>query len=300
MRIGFEHMEGNTFMEEATNIGPLINTLIKMKNIFDMCNVPSDGNELERAIPKTLLISFTKTEEGWLRNQFTQFQNKFLSVEPPSGFFQELLSLLTTGEQVSESFVASWIQMYRERSRRILKLHPEFLALTDSEQVCLWNKKNKTFIALAAAQGNMVKTGKSQLKGILGYLDKNETSWESQFENVIDLKSLQQAFLYNYNVSHGKLDNGNASYLFELMKDVEQMVSNDQLFQLFFVIALLDTEGLPNSVSFSQITKMRHTYMQLFQRKMMAAGCSYVDYAKFRNTMRKAKIVASILEDIFF
>ena len=287
-------------MEEATNIGPLINTLIKMKNIFDTCNVPSDGNELARAIPKTLLVHFSETEEGWLRNQFAHFQNQFLSVVPPAEYFTELLCLLTTGKRVSQSHVVLWIDILRERSRRILKLHPEFLALSDFEQVCLWSKNNTTFTALAAAQVNLVKTGKLQIKSILGYLNKNETAWESQFENVIDLDSLQKTNLYNYNVSHGKLDSCSASYFIELMKDIEQMVSNDQLYQLFFVVALLDTEGLPNTLSFSRMAKVRHTYLKLFQRKMMAAGCSFIDYAKFRNAMRKAKIVAAILEDIFF
>ena len=45
-----------------------------MKSIFDTCNIPSDGNELERAFPHPLLVNYTQTEEGWLKNQFRQFQ----------------------------------------------------------------------------------------------------------------------------------------------------------------------------------------------------------------------------------
>jgi hypothetical protein len=40
-------------------------TLNKMKNIFETCNVPSDGHELERAFPKMLKVNYTETEEAW-------------------------------------------------------------------------------------------------------------------------------------------------------------------------------------------------------------------------------------------
>jgi hypothetical protein len=41
------------------------------------------------------------------------------------------------GKPVSESHVSSWMEMTSERVRRVLKIHPEFLNLSDSEQVAI-------------------------------------------------------------------------------------------------------------------------------------------------------------------
>ena len=95
------------------------------------------------------------------------------------------------------------------------------------------------------------------------------------------------------------LDHGSASYFFELMKEIADMVTNDQLFQLFIILTLLDTQGLPNMGSFSQVFRMRQIYLKLFQRKLIAAGCSYIDYATFKKTLKRIRIFASILEDVF-
>ena len=299
VKLGHEHLDRNVSMEAANNIGPLISTLGKMKTIFETCNVPSDGNALERAFPKMLEVNYTETEEAWLKNQFSQIQAEFLSVVPPKRYFDGLIELLTTGKPVSESHVSSWMEMTSERVRRVLKIHPEFVCLSDKEQECLWSKNHMSATAIGIAQLNLVKTGKEQLKSVLGYLNKNDHAWESQFRDTVNLDQLQKSYLHNDNVSLGRLDHGSASYFFELMKEIADMVTNDQLFQLFIILTLLDTQGLPNMGSFSQVFRMRQIYLKLFQRKLIAAGCSYIDYATFKKTLKRIRIFASILEDVF-
>ena len=53
------------------------------------------------------------------------------------------------------------------------------------------------------------------------------------------------------------------------------------------LVTLLDTEGMPNAQAYTGILKMRQIYLKLYQRKLMAAGCSYVDYARFQKTLQK-------------
>ena len=299
VKLGYEHLDRNLSMEVSSNIGPLICTLIKMKSIFDTCNIPSDGHELERAFPKMLPVNYTKTEEAWLKNQFRQIQNEFLSVIPPKHYLEELIGLLATGMVVSESHVSVWMEITSERVRRVLKIYPEFSCLSDSDQEALWNKNHKSARALGVTQLNFAKNGKEQLKCILGYLSKNNNDWEGEFKSVVNLESLKKAYLHDENVNHGRLDHGSAKYMMEMTKEIADMVSNDQLFQLFLILTLLDTEGLPNLKSYSQVFRMRQIYLKLFQRKLMAAGCSFIDYARFKKTLKKIKIFAAILDDVF-
>ena len=299
VKLGYEHLDRNLNMEAASNIGPLISTLSKMKSIFEICNVPNEGNELERALPKMLKVNYTKTEEAWLMNQFGQLQAEFLSVIPPKHYFDEFLELLKTGKPVSESHVSAWMEMTSERVRRVLKIHPEFTCLSDSEQESLWSKNHKSATVIGIAQLNLVKTGKEQLKSVLGYLNKNDHSWETQFNGTVNLDSLQKAYLHNDNVSLGRLDHGSTIYFCELIKEISDMVTNDQLFQLFIILSLLDTEGLPKTGSFCQVFRMRQIYLKLFQRKLIAAGCSYIDYASLKKTLKRIRNFADILEEVF-
>ena len=62
------------------------------------------------------------------------------------------------------------------------------------------------------------------------------------------------------------------------------------------LVALLDVDELPMSESLTGIVKMRQIYLRLFQRKLMAAGCSYMDLAQFQKTLQKVKIYARFME----
>jgi hypothetical protein len=66
------------------------------------------------------------------------------------------------------------------------------------------------------------------------------------------------------------------------------------------LVTLLDTDELKSDVSaFGEILKMRQYYLKLFQRKLYAAKCTYIDYAQFRNVVEKIKIFAKLME-LFF
>jgi hypothetical protein len=54
-----------------------------MKDIFETCNVSSDGNELERAFPKMLKVNYTETEEAWDQFYKTLFWPKFFRINFP-------------------------------------------------------------------------------------------------------------------------------------------------------------------------------------------------------------------------
>ena len=80
------------------------------------------------------------------------------------------------------------------------------------------------------------------------------------------------------------------------MNEISRMVSNDQLFQLFVLLTLLDTEGLYHVGRFTEVLKLRQMYLRLFQRKLNSMGCSYTDYACFRRTLSNVRKFAALLD----
>jgi hypothetical protein len=80
-------------------------------------------------------MSYTQTEEKWLQHKFQQFETQFQSVEPPAELISDTLNLFLYGAKVPRSFLPTWMNVLRERVSRVLKIHPEFLELSDFEQV---------------------------------------------------------------------------------------------------------------------------------------------------------------------
>jgi len=142
----------------------------------------------------------------------------------------------------------------------------------------------------------LARSGKDQIRLLLGNLDHQDTSWQNGIENIELLDNTKPVFLHTPCINKGRIDEAGIDFINDLMKDVAKMVHNDQIYQLFVLVILLDTEGLPNLKSYAGVIKTRQVYLKLFQRKLNAAGCSYVDYSEFQNTIRKLKILGSFLK----
>lgn len=202
VRSGFERLDRKLDVDVTCNIGPLIQTLTEMKYIFGSCQVTR--NQLVSS--SSIEIGYTDTEELWLNRQFEKFQAAYLSVTPPSDYFNELIKLLQNGTPTGDTFVRSWMGMMTERVRRVLKMHPEFSSLSEREQVCLWSNNFKAAVALGSAQANSMKSGKEQLRVILGHLGPGGSSWENLYNKAINLECLTGSYLNEPEINHGRLD----------------------------------------------------------------------------------------------
>jgi len=135
--------EGHTFLDQrlsvevSSNIRPLINALKKMKSIFEDCYIPSATLELLPNLTKPFMVSYTNTEESWLKHQFQLFREEFYSVAPPKRYLEELIALLLFNDQVSNDHISLYVRMTTERMRRVIKIHHEFNCLKDTDQVHL-------------------------------------------------------------------------------------------------------------------------------------------------------------------
>jgi hypothetical protein len=131
--------------------------LTQMKNLFGTCKIQSDNND--GAVPRTLEINLTETEETWIKQRFSQIQDQFVSVVPNADFMQEACDLLGKGIPVSRRFSPQWMLIVTERVRRVLKIHPEFCKLPDECQEMLWRKNRMHAAVIAVARINSVRTG---------------------------------------------------------------------------------------------------------------------------------------------
>lgn len=295
VRAGFEQLDQALEVNASQNIGPLIHTLHKMKSIFGNWKLQTDSGPSVKP-PYHLAISYTDAEEGWLKNRLTHFQGEYLSVSFTSEYLDSLIQLLSKGVPVKENFLRMWMSVSAERTLRILKMHPEFENLRLRDQDTLWSQNFRYGLAIMAAKVEGLKTGKDQLKSILGHFDPADSSWEADFTNHINLDNLKVVYLVDSKLNLGKLDNESVELYNQTLKDLTPIIENEQNFQLFMILSLLNPEDVSNVRDFAEITRVRQFYLKLFQRKLYSTGYSYIDYAKFRNALNKVKIFASLLE----
>jgi hypothetical protein len=71
-------------------------------------------------------------------------QSEFASVVPPEALIWQTVGLLSKIPPSSKEFSAGILSVMVERVRRVLKTHPEFEALTDSQQEILWSRFYET------------------------------------------------------------------------------------------------------------------------------------------------------------
>ena len=94
----------------------------------------------------------------------------------------------------------------------------------------------------------------------------------------------------------GMLDSANVQFITHLFGEVADLCINDQTFQLLVFLSLFDTDGLPDTEDFRSVFEIRKTYLKLFERKLQAASCSFVDYSKFRTALNKVKMLSNLIE----
>ena len=276
-------------------VGPLIQTLVKMKTVFAESVVFLDNGSSRLGVPHQIAVNYSHGEEFWIQTKLNLFKQEYISVTPPEPYMSELFALLLHGQRVSEGFIETWMKMENERIRRVLKIHSEFRNLSDHDQDFILRSNQAAAIALTVVRVEIQKTGKDQFKQIVGVIGNRDSSWEDLYE--VDLNTMKSFYLHNKELSLGKLDARNMRCYFDTLREISQLVANPQIYQLFFLLTLLDLEGLPESKSFSDILQLRQDYLRVFQRKLASVGCSLIDYVHFRATLKKVRTFARLMEN---
>ena len=220
-----------------------------------------------------------------------------MSDSAPEHFLTEAIGLLHHQIPVSRSFIPLWWVIATERVRRVLTIHPDFQNLPYNEQQILWRKNQRNATVIVVSRMDALTTGKDQFKNLLGMIDSTDKSLENQISDNVDLNALQVSYLKDPNLNLGKLDETTLRLFSETFREVSGLCFNDQTYQLFVLLTLLDTENLPNLPHFDGIRETRNTYMKLLQKKLIAAHCSDIDFSNFCKTVNKVKIMSAIMDD---
>ena len=294
LKIGLTHLS-QAGKQWQPNFESIVDSLEAMRSIFDNCPLDSRSKDtiISNTFPATLSLKYTDTEEKWLQQKLRLFKDRYRSVEPTPDLVQMLIQLLFGQSDVNRNFVPMWICLFSERIRRVLKDHPEFQTLPSFDQVALFNKNIGVAMALSMARMSLSRTGRDQMRFALGILDSREKDWERDFPHLDAVEGKQ---FDHPSINREVLNKSALDFIRDTIRDIKDLVSNNQVFQLFTLVALLDVDELPMSESLSGIVKMRQIYLRLFQRKLMAAGCSYMDLAQFQKTLQKVKIYARFME----
>jgi hypothetical protein len=104
---GQDALDREVDIVSGRNIGPLIDTLQKMKEIWLDESGRVSRHETEH-VRREVSICYTETEEMWLQFQFGQLQSNFVKVQPPEFYIEEMIDLFKFNAAVSDNFVGTW------------------------------------------------------------------------------------------------------------------------------------------------------------------------------------------------
>ena len=287
VKFGFRHLDRNVGVNIPCNIGPLIQTLTKMKNIFDSCKVKTDGLIQSGCFTNTIPLNLVENEESWLKVQYNTFQAQFMSVQMTQNDLDSLMNVDQSSRQFQKKFSKMWMSMTTERIWRVLKIRPEFENLTLLQQKYLWSRNCRLAVAAVIAQMNCKKTAQIHLKSMLGCFEPSPLEWESPSGTDVNLNQMTPAVLASFPTEIGSKMSSDFKIvrLFNVMREMSVFV--DQFFMFFILLTLLNTSGLPQSHCYSSLTQVRHLYLQVFQRKLKTSGCSFIKYAQMQETFQK-------------
>jgi hypothetical protein len=271
-----------------------------MKNIFGTCRVNSQCEGVIRTMPRSLTINFTDSEGAWFRKSFLDFDAACRSVTPTREYMDDVIRLLGQQEQVSERYMGNWMLMMMERMRRVLKIQPEFDRLSDREQTELLIRNSRHAITLMAVRLDLGKSGKEQFRGCVGVVDSKSTDWEQEYKNEIELEALHCHHIEEEKLNLGRLDGSSIKTMNSIHKEVSDICTNDKMYFLMTVLTLLDFTDMKVSPSFRGILRTRQLYLNLFQRKLRAAECSFIDYSSFRRTLDRVRVLTDLMNNLFY
>jgi hypothetical protein len=134
----------------------------------------SDGSS-SRAVmaPTHLEMPYTVEEEAWLRSNLDKFRSAYNEVSLGEEYVNEFV-MFSYDVPLSKHFVPNEISAFAERGRRIMKIHPEFTSLADSQQMELCRANCHKAAALCSVKSETFSTGSEQLLFNFGKEDSRD------------------------------------------------------------------------------------------------------------------------------
>ena len=222
------------------------------------------GDSTLSCLNREVAMKYTVEEEAWLKIQMSKFAQAFKEVCLGEDLVNEFV-MFTYDVPLSKHFIPSEINTFVERSRRVMKMHPEFNELTDREQREIWNENCFKAAALYSVKSESFATGIEQLQFCLGNEDTKD--FMNKFSHNLHPK-LKKVLVTDWNRTTKAMD---SDLLIDYLQLTAKISASVEEQEMFFIIALmiLFSGTCAGSTGLSQLEKK---YSTIFQRKMAAKG----------------------------
>lgn len=104
---------------------------------------------------------------------------------------------------------------------------------------------------------NLYTNGKDQLRAAMGHLGDDNHEWESHYNWAFNLEELRKVHLEQSEVHLGKISSELVVLFNGLFREVSELVPNDEFYQMFTLISMMDTNGLPETEGICDIFQLR-------------------------------------------
>ena len=207
-------------------------------------------------------------EDMWLNCQLVKYRDNMKSINLGEYLMKEFC-MYSLGVPIGKRFMAAAMQVFNERFRLIMKMHPEFNDLPGNLQHRLWRNNIWYCVALNMTKLETSTSAEEQMDFACGYsdfecvkffVDRSKTGQSS-------ITKLKKLTLQDHNKTAGLLSQGLMQNFVRLIGRIGDFIKDKQLYQLLSIILMfsdVDTKDM------KKLHQLKNKYMNVIRRKVEA------------------------------
>ena len=232
----------------------------KVYNSEFITNFPSNHSASQEMMVSPSLysptISFSIEEENWINCQLQKFDTAWQKIPLGEDHIKEFI-MHSYDVPLSKGFMADAFGIFIERYRMIMKIHPEFNSLNQSQQHKLWKSNSLMAIGAIVAKLESCKTGNEQFAFSRG---NQMNSWIFQMAHKNKMKKLT---MDTANISTGVLSATELEKFGRLVTTVGELIQDQENFKLFTLVLLFSDDEACSP----EMKVLRNTYLNVIRRR---------------------------------
>lgn len=203
-----------------------------------------------------IALQYGQDEEKWLQGQLKKFDVAWNIVGMGEELMKEFI-MYSYDVPLSKHFMLSSMNVFNERFRHILKMHPEFMALSDAQQNRMWAQNLIYGSAMNFAKLETCETGNEQHYFATGFPDR-----QTYLDGIMNNQKLKKLQMTVANKESGFISQDFLANFNRLVTNIGEVIQNVETFKLFTLVLLFsDVEDIPS------ILKLRNCYLNVIRRR---------------------------------
>jgi hypothetical protein len=237
----------------------VVQNLELMDRIFDWEAFEIENDNLTAI---DMEFAYTHEEEKWLTQRLAAITETFQEVTYSDDVVGQVIEFSIFG-RITKGFVSICANAYLERFRRIMKLHEEFRALSDSDQMRQWRAGAVKAYALVLAKLETCRSGYHQHRVARGYEDESRSKGDPD-----ELQRIRKITMREINAQLNLLDERSMERFDALVQRLSSLVRNSELFKLMMLVTLFVCDDGLQERSALALRKLQKSYLLLLRRRM--------------------------------